>query len=132
MGIGRPVDLLDFMAMGYDLFDCVLPTRNGRNGSLFTWSGGLAVRNARYARDQGPVDERCGCYTCRNFSRGYLRHLAVTGDMLSGVLNTMHNVHFYLDLMEAARRAIGAGTLDALRRTIAAAYGDGSEESDAE
>ena len=131
MGLGRPVDLLDFVAMGYDLFDCVLPTRNGRNGSLFTWAGGLAVRNARYARDPRPVDEQCGCYTCRSFSRGYLRHLAVTGDMLSGVLNSMHNVHFYLDLMQAARRAVADGTFDALRSSIAVAYGDAREESDA-
>jgi queuine tRNA-ribosyltransferase len=131
MGLGRPVDLLDFMAMGYDLFDCVLPTRNGRNGSLFTWAGSLSVRNARYTRDPRPVDEQCGCYTCRSFSRGYLRHLAVTGDMLSGVLNTMHNVHFYLDLMQAARRAVADGTFDALRSSIAVAYEDVREGSDA-
>lgn len=122
MGVGRPVDLLDFAAMGYDLFDCVLPTRNGRNGWLFTWKGRLSVRNARYARDAGPVDEGCACYTCRHFSRGYLRHLAVTGDMLSGMLNTIHNVHFYMDLMRAAREAIAGGTVDALRASVAAAY----------
>jgi queuine tRNA-ribosyltransferase len=123
MGMGRPVDLLDFVAMGYDLFDCVLPTRNGRNGWLFTWGGRLAVRNACYARDPRPVDEDCECYTCQHFSRGYLRHLATTGDMLSGVLNTIHNVHFYLELMRRARRAIGAGTLDDLRVAVGAAYG---------
>lgn len=122
MGLGRPVDLLDFIAMGYDLFDCVLPTRNGRNGWLFTWNGRLAVRNARYARDPRPVDEGCACYTCRHFSRGYLRHLAVTGDMLSGVLNTIHNVHFYLDLMRAARGAIASGGVDTLRANVAGAY----------
>jgi queuine tRNA-ribosyltransferase len=122
MGIGRPVDLLDFVAMGYDLFDCVLPTRNGRNGWLFTRGGRLAVRNARYARDPRPVDDRCACYTCSQFSRGYLRHLMVTGDMLAGVLNSIHNVHFYLDLMRAAREAIRSGSLPALRAEIAAAY----------
>jgi queuine tRNA-ribosyltransferase len=125
MGVGRPVDLLDFIAMGYDLFDCVLPTRNGRNGSLFTWTGRLAVRNAQHARDPRPVDERCTCYTCRHFSRGYLRHLAVSGDMLSGVLNTMHNVHFYLELMREARRAVSSGQLDTLRASVADAYGEG-------
>jgi queuine tRNA-ribosyltransferase len=122
MGIGRPVDLLDFVTMGYDLFDCVLPTRNGRNGWLFTRNGRLAIRNARYARDLRPVDERCGCYTCGRFSRGYLRHLAATGDMLSGVLNSMHNLYFYLDLMRAARVAIAEGSLEVLRQNLAAAY----------
>jgi len=122
MGIGRPVDLLDFVTMGYDLFDCVLPTRNGRNGWLFTRGGRVAVRNARYARDSRPVDERCSCYTCGHFSRGYLRHLTVTGDMLAGVLNSIHNLHFYLDLMRSAREAIRSGSLPALRSEIAAAY----------
>ncbi len=122
MGIGRPVDLLDFVAMGYDLFDCVLPTRNGRNGWLFTRSGRVAVRNARYARDPRPVDERCSCYTCGHFSRGYLRHLTMTGDMLAGVLNSIHNVHFYLELMRSAREAIRAGSFSTLRSEIAAAY----------
>jgi queuine tRNA-ribosyltransferase len=127
MGLGRPVDLLDFIAMGYDLFDCVLPTRNGRNGWLFTWNGRVVVRNACHARDARPVDERCSCYTCRHFSRGYLRHLAMTGDILSGVLNTIHNVHFYLELMRTGRDAIGSGTLDALRASVAAAYGEETE-----
>ncbi len=131
MGIGRPVDLLDFVTMGYDLFDCVLPTRNGRNGWLFTWNGRVAIRNARYARDSRPVDERCGCYTCGHFSRGYLRHLAATGDMLSGVLNSMHNVHFYLDLMHTARAAIAEGSLEVLRQTVAAAYATSAEAADA-
>jgi queuine tRNA-ribosyltransferase len=124
MGVGRPLDLLDFVAMGYDLFDCVLPTRNGRNGWLFTRNGRVAVRNARYARDPRPVDERCSCYTCRHFSRGYLRHLTVTGDTLAGVLNSIHNVHFYLELMRAARDAIRSGSLSALRSQIAAAYAE--------
>jgi len=122
MGVGTPVDLLDFVGMGYDLFDCVLPTRNGRNGWLFTRNGRIAVRNARYARDPRPVDEDCACYTCGHFSRGYLRHLTVTGEMLAGVLNSIHNVHFYLDLMQSARAAIRSGTLPALRSEIAAAY----------
>jgi queuine tRNA-ribosyltransferase len=132
MGVGRPVDLLDFVAMGYDLFDCVLPTRNGRNGWLFTWAGRLAVRNAHFARDPRPPDERCGCYTCRHFSRGYLRHLAVTGDMLSGVLNTLHNLYFYMDLMRTAREAINNGSLGALRASLAGAYGEADRSDDAE
>jgi queuine tRNA-ribosyltransferase len=132
MGLGRPVDLLDFVAMGYDLFDCVLPTRNGRNGWLFTWAGRLAVRNAHFARDPRPPDERCGCYTCRHFSRGYLRHLAVTGDMLSGVLNTLHNLYFYMDLMRAARQAINNESLAALRASLAGAYGATDRSNNAE
>ncbi len=132
MGLGRPVDLLDFVAMGYDLFDCVLPTRNGRNGSLFTWSGRLSVRNARYARDPRPVDDQCTCYTCRHFSRGYLRHLAITGDMLSGMLNTVHNVHFYLALMRTARQAVAEDRLDALRASIAHAYDEKGQTTDVE
>lgn len=132
MGVGRPVDLLDFVSMGYDLFDCVLPTRNGRNGWLFTWNGRVAIRNARHARDPRPLDDRCGCYTCRHFSRGYLRHLAVAGEMLSGILNSIHNVYFYLELMRRARAALGDGTFDDLRRAVAAASGGGGEVPDAE
>jgi queuine tRNA-ribosyltransferase len=132
MGLGRPVDLLDFVAMGYDLFDCVLPTRNARNGSLFTWSGRLSVRNARHARDPRPVDDQCACYTCRHFSRGYLRHLAIVGDMLSGILNTVHNVHFYLALMRTARQAIAEGRLDALRASVADAYDERGQAADVE
>jgi queuine tRNA-ribosyltransferase len=89
---------------------------------LFTRHGRVAVRNAQYARDDRPVDERCSCYTCGHFSRGYLRHLTVTGDMLAGVLNSIHNVHFYLELMRSMREAIPSGTLPALRAEIAAAY----------
>jgi queuine tRNA-ribosyltransferase len=129
MGLGRPVDLLDFISMGYDLFDCVLPTRNGRNGWLFTWEGRLSMRNACHARDPRPVDERCQCYTCRNFSRGYLRHLAISGDLLSGVLNTIHNVHFYLELMRTARQAIRDGALGTLRESVTTAYEKGNLDS---
>src|SRR5205814_4078450 len=96
MGIGTPGDLLRFVAMGYDLFDCVLPTRNGRNGMLFTRDGKLVIRNARHARDARPVEEGCGCYTCARFSRGALRHLMLAGEMLGAVLSTLHNLHFYL------------------------------------
>lgn len=110
MGVGRPEDLLRFVAMGYDLFDCVLPTRNGRNGMLFTWDGPVNIRLARYARDPEPVDAACGCYTCRTFSRAYLRHLAVSGEMLGPQLASVHNLYFYLDLMRQMRAEIAAGT----------------------
>jgi len=110
MGVGRPEDLLRFVGMGFDLFDCVLPTRNGRNGMLFTWSGPVNIRLARYARDPEPVDAACDCYGCRTFSRAYLRHLAVSGEMLGPQLNSLHNLHFYLDLMRQMRAQIAAGT----------------------
>ncbi len=110
MGVGRPEDLLRFVGMGYDLFDCVLPTRNGRNGMLFTWDGPVNIRLARHARDPEPVDAACGCYACRTFSRAYLRHLAVSGEMLGPQLASLHNLYFYLDLMRQMRARIAAGT----------------------
>ena len=119
MGVGTPADLLRFVAMGYDLFDCVLPTRNGRNGMLFTREGKLMIRNARYARDARPVEEGCGCYTCTHFSRGALRHLALVHDMLAARLASLHNLHFYLRLMAEVRAAIAEGTFPA--RAAAAA-----------
>jgi queuine tRNA-ribosyltransferase len=108
MGVGLPEDLIRFVGMGYDMFDCVLPTRNGRNGMLFTASGRVNIRLAQYARDQEPADPECGCYTCRTFSRAYLRHLAVTNEMLGGQLISLHNLHFYLQLMRDMRAAISA------------------------
>lgn len=113
MGVGRPEDLIRFVGMGYDLFDCVLPTRNGRNGMLFTWDGPVNIRLARYARDPEPVDASCSCYTCRTFSRAYLRHLAASGEMLGPQLNSLHNLHFYLDLMRQMRTEIATGTFAA-------------------
>src|SRR5262249_39686130 len=109
MGVGLPQDLLRFVAMGYDLFDCVLPTRNGRNGSCFTWQGRGNVRLARHARAPEPLDPGCVCPVCRGFSRAYLRHLAGTGEMLGAQLASLHNLHFYLDLMRQARAHIAAG-----------------------
>ncbi len=108
MGVGLPEDLIRFVAMGYDLFDCVLPTRNGRNGMVFTWTGKMNIRLARYARDGAPIDAECGCYTCRNFTRAYLRHLAVAGEMLGAQLTTLHNLYFYFDLMRRMRAEIAA------------------------
>jgi queuine tRNA-ribosyltransferase len=113
MGVGLPDDLIRFAGMGYDMFDCVLPTRNGRNGMLFTVSGPLNIRLARFARDPEPPDSTCTCYTCRNFSRAYLRHLAAANEMLGAQLASLHNVHFYQQLMASMRGAIRNGTFAA-------------------
>jgi queuine tRNA-ribosyltransferase len=115
MGAGMPDDLFEAVARGVDMFDCVLPTRNARNGQLFTSRGPLSIRNARYAEDPLPPDPECGCYTCRHFSRAYLRHLHVVGEMTAATLNTLHNLHFYLDLMRKMREAIVFGTFEGLR-----------------
>jgi len=106
MGIGLPGDLLEGIARGIDLFDCVIPTRHARTGMLFTSEGEVIIRHARYARDPRPLDERCDCYTCRHYSRAYLRHLFVSGEILGARLNTIHNLRFYLRLLEEARLAI--------------------------
>jgi queuine tRNA-ribosyltransferase len=125
MGVGTPEDLLAGVAAGIDLFDCVLPTRTARNGLLFTSRGRLTIRNARYADDRRPVDEACGCYPCRTFTRAYLRHLFKAGEILALRANTLHNLTFYLSLMAEARRAIEAGTFEALRRERLAAWREG-------
>jgi len=109
MGVGTPEDLLDGIAAGIDMFDCVLPTRNARNGWLFTAAGDIRIRNSRYKDDTHPLDPDCACYTCRNFSRAYLHHLQRVNEILGARLNTIHNLHFYLDLMRGARGAIEAG-----------------------
>jgi queuine tRNA-ribosyltransferase len=109
MGVGLPEDLIRFVGMGYDMFDCVLPTRNGRNGMLFTSAGRLNIRLAQHARDHAPADANCSCYTCRTFSRAYLRHLAAANEMLGAQLVSLHNLHFYLQLMRDMRAAISAG-----------------------
>jgi queuine tRNA-ribosyltransferase len=116
MGVGTPEDLLAGIAAGIDMFDCVLPTRTARNGLLFTSRGKLVIRNARYADDEGPADPSCDCYTCRTFTRGYLRHLFKAGEILALRANTLHNLHFYLSLMAGARAAIEAGRFEAFRR----------------
>jgi queuine tRNA-ribosyltransferase len=109
MGMGTPADLVEMIALGCDLFDCVLPTRNARNGTLFTSSGRLQIKRREFAADPRPVDETCGCPVCRRFTRAYLRHLYVAGEILSMRLNTLHNLHHYADLMRRARSAIDAG-----------------------
>ncbi len=115
MGSGMPDDLVECVARGIDLFDCVLPTRNARNGQLITRAGTLSIKNARYAEDPSPPDPACGCYTCRHFSRAYLRHLYLAGEMAAGTLNTLHNLYFYLDTMKVIRDAIMLGTFEKLR-----------------
>ena len=113
MGVGTPQDLVDGVLRGIDLFDCVMPTRNARNGWLFTRFGDLKLRNARYKDDPRPIDETCECPTCRRFSRAYLHHLARVGEILGARLNTLHNLHYYQTLMAGMRAAIEAGTLAA-------------------
>jgi queuine tRNA-ribosyltransferase len=115
MGVGTPQDLLAGIGAGVDMFDCVLPTRTARNGLLFTSRGKLVIRNARHADEEGPADPDCACYTCRTFSRAYLRHLFKAGEILALRLNTLHNLHFYLSLMEGARRAIEERRFEAFR-----------------
>jgi queuine tRNA-ribosyltransferase len=108
MGVGKPDDLVGAVERGVDMFDCVLPTRSGRNGQAFTWSGPLNLRNARHAEDPAPLDERCACPTCARYSRAYLHHLQKAGEMLGAMLVTEHNLSFYQQLMQAMREAIGA------------------------
>lgn len=109
MGVGTPEDLVQGVSNGIDMFDCVMPTRNARNGWLFTRFGDIKIKNARYKDDKQPLDETCGCYACRNFSRAYLHHLHRTGEILGARLNTIHNLHYYLDLMREMREAISKG-----------------------
>jgi queuine tRNA-ribosyltransferase len=116
MGAGTPEDLVECVARGIDMFDCVLPTRNARNGQLFTSEGRINIKNARFAEDDGPVDPRCACYTCRTHSRAYLRHLYMAGEMTAGALNTLHNLSFYLDTMQRIREAITLRTFDRFRQ----------------
>ena len=115
MGTGTPADLLECVARGIDLFDCVLPTRNARNGQLFTRQGRLNIKNAEYAEDPRPPDESCSCYTCRHFSRAYLRHLFQAGEITGATLNTLHNLHFYLDTLRRIREGIVFGSFETLR-----------------
>jgi queuine tRNA-ribosyltransferase len=115
MGTGTPVDLVESVARGIDLFDCVLPTRNARNGQLFTSVGRLNIKNAQFAEDDRPPDPECGCYTCRTCSRAYLRHLYVANEINAATLNTLHNLHFYLDTLRRIRDAIAFGRFESFR-----------------
>jgi queuine tRNA-ribosyltransferase len=121
MGVGRPEDIADYVARGIDMMDCVMPTRNARNGYLFTSAGTLHIKNTRYADDPRPIDEACGCPVCRRYSRAYLRHLFMAREILAATLNSLHNLYFYLELMRRIRAAIAAGTLAALRDELHAA-----------
>jgi queuine tRNA-ribosyltransferase len=118
MGTGTPVDLVESVARGIDMFDCVLPTRNARNGQLFTSEGIVNIKNARYADDGRPPDPACGCYTCRGYSRAYLRHLFNAGEMTGKTLNTLHNINFYIDTMRQIREAIVFGSFEAVRQRV--------------
>ena len=120
MGVGTPEDLVEGVANGIDMFDCVMPTRNARNGWLFTRYGDLKLRNARYKDEDLPIDESCDCATCRNFSRAYLHHLHRAGEILGARLNTLHNLHYYLQLMREIRASIDAGQFQAFRARFAA------------
>ena len=122
MGVGMPDDLVESVSRGIDLFDCVLPTRNARNGQLFTRHGPISIKNSRYATDAGPVDPECACTTCRSHSRAYLRHLYVAGEMSAAALNTVHNLHFYLDTMREIRKAIEFGRFDEFKREFLDSY----------
>jgi queuine tRNA-ribosyltransferase len=132
MGVGKPPDLVEAVARGMDLFDCVLPTRNARNGQLFTADGVIVIKHARYARDSGPPDPECACLTCRNFSRAYLRHLYVARELLAPRLLSLHNLHFYQTLMGELREAIAAGVFRAFRARFLARYGVSSEDDSPE
>jgi queuine tRNA-ribosyltransferase len=118
MGVGTPEDILAAVSLGIDLFDCVIPTRSARHGLLFTNEGNVVIKNARFRDDDSPLDRYCDCYTCRCFSRAYLRHLFVAREILAIILNTIHNISFYMKLMERARLAIGEGTYNEFRRAF--------------
>jgi len=109
MGVGTPLDLILCIDAGIDMFDCVMPTRVARNGNLFTWQGKVSIKRTEFKNDPSPLDPECSCYTCQNYSKAYLRHMFLSGEILSARLNTIHNLHFYLDLMAKARQAIKTG-----------------------
>ncbi|MCW8196353.1 tRNA guanosine(34) transglycosylase Tgt [Proteobacteria bacterium 005FR1] len=113
MGVGKPADIVEAVRRGVDMFDCVMPTRNARNGHLFVREGVIKIRNAKYRSDTRPLDESCSCYTCQHFSRAYLQHLDRCGEILAAQLHTIHNLHFYQQIMKELREAIGAGRLEA-------------------
>ena len=129
MGVGTPEDIINAVILGVDFFDCVLPTRNARNGTLFTSSGKISIKQAQYAEDQRPVDETCGCYTCRHYSRAYLRHLYLSKEILSSRLNTIHNLYYYINLIRKIKEAIQKGRLLDLYKSHTSPHGLGTEFS---
>jgi queuine tRNA-ribosyltransferase len=120
MGVGRPEQLADYVALGIDMMDCVLPTRSARHGCLYTSQGRLLIKNAQYSNDSRPIDEKCGCAVCRRYSRAYLRHLYLANETLAAILNTHHNIYFYLDIMRGIREAIRFGKLERFRSDLQA------------
>jgi len=128
MGVGKPEDIVEAVCNGIDMFDCVMPTRNARNGHLFVNAGVIRIRNSRYRDDVRPLDESCGCYTCRHFSRAYLRHLFMSNEILGARLNTIHNLYYYQSLMRALREAIEAGRLTAFVEQFYALRGLGDAD----
>jgi queuine tRNA-ribosyltransferase len=125
MGVGKPDDLVGAVQRGVDMFDCVLPTRSGRNGQAFTWAGPINIRNAKFAEDESPLDAACGCPACTGWSRAYIHHLIRSGEILGAMLMTQHNIHFYQDLMAGMRGAIGEGRLDAFAADFLTRYRGG-------
>ncbi len=125
MGSGTPQELLYAVEHGIDMFDCVMPTRNARNGSLFTWNGKLAIKNERFKWEEAPLDETCRCYTCRTHSRAYLRHLFISREISSAVLNTIHNLHFFLDFMRQMRYSIVSDTFCDFKNRFLSRYAKG-------
>lgn len=129
MGVGTPADLIESVRRGVDMFDCVLPTRNARNGQVFTSRGPLNIKNAAYARDPRPLDEECACRVCRRYSRAYIRHLYASGEILSAILCTYHNLHFYLDTMRKIRQAIVLGNFAEFAQEFLRRYQEGRSAS---
>ncbi|GBC78580.1 Queuine tRNA-ribosyltransferase [bacterium HR08] len=129
MGVGTPTDLVEGVRRGVDMFDCVLPTRNARNGQVFTSRGPLNIKNAAYARDPRPLDEECACRVCRRYSRAYIRHLYASGEILSAILCTYHNLHFYLDTMRKIRQAIALGNFAEFAQEFSRRYREGRSAS---
>nr|WP_253720978.1 tRNA guanosine(34) transglycosylase Tgt [Bdellovibrio bacteriovorus] len=115
MGVGTPTDLIIAIDSGIDMFDCVMPTRVARNGTIFTWRGKVSIKRSEYREDSSPLDPECDCYTCRNYTKSYLRHLFLSGEILGSRLNTIHNIYFYMKLMERARKAIEEGRWEEFR-----------------
>jgi queuine tRNA-ribosyltransferase len=134
MGVGYPRDIYAAVAAGVDMFDCVLPTRNGRNAFAFTGQGAIRLRNSRFSRDPGPIEQGCDCYACAHFSRGAIRHFFFAGEMLGPILVSVHNMRFYQRLMADIRKSIGEGRFDELRRTdprrLLAPSGQGAGEAE--
>jgi queuine tRNA-ribosyltransferase len=122
MGVGKPEQLADYVALGIDMMDCVLPTRAARHGCLYTSHGRVLIRNARYAKDPRPLDSECHCPACGRYSRAYLRHLFLAGELLASILGTLHNVHFYLDIMRQIRESIAFGNLAGLSSELHARF----------